>query len=959
MPVISKRKGLVICVIFLLFTTLYFEFHNSISKSPETSISKEDEDLENYFGHFNTTNSKATNFVGSGSIFIHSLLVDTNFIMKGKNVEITLDIESEVTLDEISLSIYFTSIPSEYGLYYYQDYEQDGYIDSLVLEAKIDIFSEQLNANERKEIGVSVGPLEFETKKHAFLPLNRGSWKITKISFSSSEGTSEYLLLDNLVINVIMNPSEHIVFAYFVHNHRLPFPDGHTIRYALDKAIDRLENSYSFSIKIMVLEEDDSWKPDDSLINGSQMVEDAWKHVGAKLNLLNNTWDFVPNYDLYEGVWTETKSANGGFDLLLAASNRPGDVLGIAGYAGNWGYVSGGRYNLLNYLTTISQYDNIMQHEISHIFGAHDRPGSETIMDTTAYFNGTHFTSPSLEFTNYLQNDLIHIEHHASRFDGSLNPTPPRILGKETILSTTDKLQWFHPKAAISENELYPIIHFTAGLKHSSNNIILYHGTLYGKTWSNFNSISSSNYNSTKFSNFVDSDGNFHAAWIGVNTSNSIGTLYYRMRTNLGAWKPVVIIDNENNSIDCSLSVDNSGKVHLLYNILNGSNSTIQYLTKGNDNWSSIKQLPNSSLSSYNPKVLIDDDNCIHFYWSEINDATLKSEIYYSNYNNTVFSSKEQIYVSKTNAQISNIQMIYDVKTENSNFLWEEKNDSSTKLSFCEKLSNGTVTSVERLYEISKNTIIDSYLFLSDSGELDVYWQKPNKLTNQTFILYKIRSIAGNWSFVNRFSSLEGNYYNPFLIQDHNRDMHLIYCSYDYSTSSSSFYSRVYDKLIFPFDYGISISSFNFSYYSSYSQNGFYIELSCIEAISDYPEIGVLDSISKAIYHNFGVWRIGEGYPLVQGILNLDTFSGTWNGEAFVEDAKPGVYIVIVAFMDSNYVYSGHFASLNSYIIEDDTKENGLSENMLILIISLSVGVPVIITASIVPTVILRKKKCQ
>ncbi|NHJ03485.1 MAG: hypothetical protein EAX90_01570 [Candidatus Heimdallarchaeota archaeon] len=953
-------------MVFLLFSTLYFELSNkSDIRNPVTNQFSEDSinfDAEtNSIQEDKLVQQEAKNFEGSGDFVINSLILDSSFIMKGENARITISFESLVSVDDVSISFYLKSIPSEYGMEYFQDVDQKGEIEPLILEAKVVDCYTHLNAHQSVITDIWIGPLNLESSElNTLVPLNRGSWKIIEIVFTTSDDDFNYTVLDAIVVNVIFNPFEHVVFAYFVHNYQVPIIDDLTIRYALDKTLYRMEHDYSFSIKILVIHEDNTWKPENTLLNASEMVEDIWLHVGEKLKLINSTWDFIPGYDLKGGVWTETKSANAGYDLLLAASNRPGDVLGIAGYAGNWGYVSGGRYNLLNYQTTVSQYDNILQHEISHVFGAHDRPGSRTIMDTEFIFNSTHFTSPSLEYVNYTANDIIHIEQHASTFDGSLNPTPPRILGKEKTLSTIYNTQWFFPKTAISKNNNLPFIHYLGGLKYSSRNIVLYHGTYYGNTWSNFQSISNSNYNASNASIYVDLEGNFHVVWVGVNTSTSIGVLYYRMRAYSGLWTETEVLENGTNNRDCSLIVDSQGKIHVLYNSFNESMSVLYYINKGNEeNWSTRIVLPTASINAFNPNLKIDSKDCVHILWSEIDVPASLTHLYYSKYNESLFSAKEVIYTTNNNKFLTNLQLEYKIETSIFSFLWEEITQENNSLSYCEKYSNGTISEIEILYQNSKNKSLNAHLFVWNTEEIEVYWEGSNHFVNQTYLLHKIKTSENIWSFTNRYSSLDGNYYHASLLLDHLGEIHLVYCSYDYSSSSSQYYSRIYDRTIYPFDYQVRVADFSFTHYSSYAQNVLNFELSNIQAVSDYPTIGLLDSLLKTPYHNFGVWREGEGYPVSLGILSVDSLSGTWYGSAIVEDVKPGTYFIMVAFQDSNYIYSGHWKSINSLIVEDEPESNEFPQNMKILIISLSIGIPIILAATIIPSVILIKKKCR
>lgn len=955
------KRLFVNCIVILLSATICFDSINSINfpLASHQSIAKEENSNNVFLDYTEDQQKKAINFQGSGDIVVNSITLEDSIIVKGKNAKVTINMESEITVEDISLLLTLVSNPSKYGLEYFQDVNTDGELEPLELQISIEDFCQSLSEHDIFEKDITFGPDLDEglVNAHALIPLNRGSWQITAIALSSTEGVSSYTIEDDILVHVAFNPDEHIVLAYFVHDAIPTFYNGKTIRDSVNQAVERLENSYPFSINIEVLVEDTEWRPDNSLLNNSQMIADAWIHVGKKLGLKDEAWDNIHDYDLVEGLWTTAKPMNGGYDLLIAVSDRPGDVLGIAAFCGNWAYTSGGHYNILNYHTSQSQFDNIIQHELSHVFGALDRSYSNTIMDTELVFNGTHFTSPCLEEINYLPIDIAHMEYHASRFDGPPNPTISFTLGQEEILSTIDSTLWIAPKLAQSKNSSYPLLHSIAGLKYENNMIVLYHSSSFSDSWTNYQQISVSDQNASNAEITIDANGNLHLVWIVHNVSDSSSHLCYRNRTNTGSWQPIEILENQTTIRDVKISADGVGNVFLIYSKENETVSEIYYRTKNNSNWTATQKLQTGSTKSKKPTIHFDINNNLHILWYERDLVNSQNKLYYNiRDNSSIFSTKELLYTGSSITNFDNLQVLFNDELSVVHYLWEEIAANQRSLFYREKLSNGTLTDLDLLFFDNEAVTSNARLIITIEAKVLAFWEDLNKYLNQTYLLYRGKSTSSDWSLINRYSPIEMSYSYPYFLYDEvNDEIRFISSTNDYSYSSSKFYSRILYRTIYLENYQISVQDFNFTASIDLYSESIFFSFENIQAFSNFSNIGSLDELGKTIIRSYGVMRIGDVMPLRRGVLELNSTSGTWFSSAIVTAIHPGEYYVVVAFMDSEYIYSGQFSSSNSFIIEDE--ESQPSNTLKILIISLSIGIPIILIGTIVPTVLILKKR--
>jgi hypothetical protein len=415
-------------------------------------------------------------------IDLELVAVFSSIILKGENAHLNIQFKSLETIDSWTINIALVCVPSNYGPYYQIDKNQDGVLEPLIFDLSY-TFDETISEGQMVEKELYFGPSPL-TPSIPFnqIPLNRGQWIISTIEFSSEGFTTNiFMPTSDLVITVAFNPYKHVAFLYFQHTFQNPFPSDETIRDYLDQAIFRLENNYSFSIKLFVITEDSTWDPPEEIVNASDFKQDAWNHVGQQLSLKDQQWDHVHGYDFIKKLWTGIKPFNGGYDILTFATDRLADVLGVAAVAGNWAFASGGHYEYLGYHIQPSSYDNILQHELSHVFGAHDRDASGTIMDTQLEFKNNRFTSPCLEETHYLQEDRELLQEHSCRFDGDINPTPLTI-GRQKSATISIDVPWDSVAVFAYSNQTgeYPSLVLGRMAETENNHQLLYSNFING-----------------------------------------------------------------------------------------------------------------------------------------------------------------------------------------------------------------------------------------------------------------------------------------------------------------------------------------------------------------------------------------------------------------------------------------------------------------------------------------------
>lgn len=178
----------------------------------------------------------------------------------------------------------------------------------------------------------------------------------------------------NMYLNLSM-PTRHVAIFTLIasNNWESPSDDSFIYREAgfyISQASNRFERMFNVSI-IPVVTVDFEFEFDSTIGSLRQIINDTQNSVGETLNLVDNEG----NFKWQQGLGGQPE--NGGADILLVFTNQTleyfGMVLWPGGIPGNIGaHARGSTFNG-NWRLPPSMADNLIQHEVSHIFKAPDR----------------------------------------------------------------------------------------------------------------------------------------------------------------------------------------------------------------------------------------------------------------------------------------------------------------------------------------------------------------------------------------------------------------------------------------------------------------------------------------------------------------------------------------------------------------------------------------------------------
>jgi hypothetical protein len=133
--------------------------------------------------------------------------------------------------------------------------------------------------------------------------------------------------------------------------------------YYMSQVSHRFESIFNVSIIPVVIVEFESISGSDLFV----LADEATQAVGKELQLESNTWK----------TGTGTQEENMGADILIILTNKTMDHLGIVlgayGNAFNMAINARGSFFEGSYRLPSNLADNLIQHELSHVFGAPDR----------------------------------------------------------------------------------------------------------------------------------------------------------------------------------------------------------------------------------------------------------------------------------------------------------------------------------------------------------------------------------------------------------------------------------------------------------------------------------------------------------------------------------------------------------------------------------------------------------
>ncbi|MHA1912551.1 MAG: hypothetical protein ACTSYA_12760 [Candidatus Kariarchaeaceae archaeon] len=155
------------------------------------------------------------------------------------------------------------------------------------------------------------------------------------------------------------------------------------------------------------------WDREIETIDLHELRDDASQQIASQMGLDDGVWHVSPGRN----------ELNHGFDLLLAMTSHPGEHYGVVSWNSNW-VIMCGRSEFSGTDLRTSWADNLVQHEVSHIFNAPDHYSGEdapSVMTkaTTVPQVIQEILSGTLwaQLNNWLLEDLFEMTQFSSLFD--------------------------------------------------------------------------------------------------------------------------------------------------------------------------------------------------------------------------------------------------------------------------------------------------------------------------------------------------------------------------------------------------------------------------------------------------------------------------------------------------------------------------------------------------------------
>jgi hypothetical protein len=302
------------------------------------------------------------------------LTTTREYYYKGEQVKITLQIQNTGT--EVVYYVYakfrIESAVKKYVTYGAPEYYYKGF------DAEHTVFvASSIAIGSTMTVTVNIGPLIGDR-----FALNSGIFKLTKVSVWASNH-NELSLTTNNAITIEPDPYSHVVFALVMVDNawiqlQSSFQGFQDINTIYNLIWPRFWHQYSINYRFLKTEL--SWNSGNSY-DIEEVLTQARTEAGRILGLStpDKLWEF--NDRILAG---ETRAQNHGFDILIALIGRQASHFGI-GSDGTamlaainyWGRWADG---------IVKQSDELLQHELSHTFGANDNNDSEDVMDYQSFW---------------------------------------------------------------------------------------------------------------------------------------------------------------------------------------------------------------------------------------------------------------------------------------------------------------------------------------------------------------------------------------------------------------------------------------------------------------------------------------------------------------------------------------------------------------------------------------------
>jgi hypothetical protein len=265
----------------------------------------------------------------------------------------TTQATENITISSQNNSIEFTSLNTTGFALMNTTIETTGYTRLYFNITGIDNSTVEMSINNTKEI--------FQANESTFLPIGVLQGK-QDLNFSIFIEVN-----DSISISVGLSTRHVPILAVIASNHWTGHGNDELLfrepEYYLSQVSTRFENALNVTFVIVAMVNFESTSGSDLFL----LADEAKSAVGSEFNLPSGNWTTGPG----------TQLENAGADILIILTNKTMDHLGIVlgshGFAYNMAIHARGSALQISPRLPPSFADNLIQHELSHIFGAPDR----------------------------------------------------------------------------------------------------------------------------------------------------------------------------------------------------------------------------------------------------------------------------------------------------------------------------------------------------------------------------------------------------------------------------------------------------------------------------------------------------------------------------------------------------------------------------------------------------------
>ncbi|NPD88813.1 MAG: hypothetical protein HGN29_08805 [Asgard group archaeon] len=354
------------------------------------------------------------------------------------------------------------------------------------------------------------------------------------------------------------------------------------------------------------------------------------------------------------------------------------------------------------------------------------------------------------------------------------------------------------------------------------------------KIWSDPETVSTeSSGNSDNPAIAIDKNNNIHVAWVDFTDILGAGSdrdVFYKRRTPAGVWttSELVSTDSTANLQQVSIDVDNSGNPSIAWTDqtdvgdLGGSDYDIFYnsLTVLTSTWLGMTLVSTESdTGSYNPDVIIADNDDIHFAWYDYSDlgSGADQDIFYKKYMVAEADWLPLIFISSESTDDSRHPSMTIDNVGKIHIVWEDITDyeeSSVDKDIFYKYYDPQLSSWSTTEVITiESTTVSTYatVAVDKKGIVHVTWEDltPFPGTGSDYdIYYKFKnSPSDDWSSLTLVSNeMTLNSFVPIIAVDGLGHVHIVWydetdydgCGFDYDIFYRKFVGPPEDITLYP-----------------------------------------------------------------------------------------------------------------------------------------------------------------